>query len=501
MFACPATDDFFRSRIDHMIDLCHPLAVLSSRMPWQQVEASISHLLMGKARAGVAMPDLDLFGEAPAVVGRKSNAGRPRLPLRIMISLLYLKHAFNESDEGVVERWRDTPRWQFFSGCAYYEDRLPCDATTLVKFRKLLGDEGVEELLAQTVNTAVELKLIKPQELSRVIVDSTVQHKAITHPTDSKLLETARVKLVEAAKEAGIDLKQTYAKEGKALGHKAGRYAHAKQFRRMRRTIKRQRTVVGRLQRDIERKFASLSGVATAVQAALQTTLARAAQIVVQSGSKKAKDGKPKLYSLHAPEVSCINKGKSKQPYEFGVKVGIASALRQNLIVGARAFHGNPYDGQTLNAQLEQAAILMQDTGIKPTTAFVDLGYRGVDADNPGVHIVHRGKSKRITEEERQLLKRRQAIEPIIGHLKADHRMGRCHLKGEAGDRLHAVLCAAGYNIRWLLRMIAKKGIPFLVSLYLRLRQGLAFAWFQSGWFAKERSEHTWPVSNRLRLA
>ena len=175
MFACPATEDFFRARLDHMIDLRHPLCVLSSRMPWQQIESSVSHLFMRKARASVAMPDLDLFGEAPVVTDRVSNAGRPRVPLRVMIALLYLKHAFNESDEGVVARWADTPRWQFFGGFAYYEDLLPCDATTLVKFRKLLGDEGVEELLAQTINTAVEMKLIAKSELSRVIVDSTVQ--------------------------------------------------------------------------------------------------------------------------------------------------------------------------------------------------------------------------------------------------------------------------------------------------------------------------------------
>lgn len=501
MFACPTTDDFFRSRIDQMIDLRHPLAVLASRMPWQQIEASVSHLFVRKARAGVTMPDLDLFGEAPAVVGRKSNAGRPRVPLRIMISLLYLKHAFNESDEGVVQRWRDTPRWQYFSGLAYYEDRLPCDATTLVKFRQLLGEEGVEELLAQTINVAVELQLIQRQALKQVIVDSTVQHKAIAHPTDSKLLETARVKLVEAAKEAGIPLKQTYAKEGKALSRKAGRYAHARQFRRMRRTLKRQRTVVGRLLRDIERKFAGLSGVAAAVKDSLQTTLTRAAQIVMQSASKKAKDGAPKLYSFHAPEVSCINKGKSKQPYEFGVKVGIASTVRGNLIVGARAFHGNPYDGHTLSEQLEQASILMQDTGVKPTTAFVDLGYRGVDADNPDVHIVHRGKTRRITPEQRELLKRRQAIEPIIGHLKQDHRMDRCHLKGETGDRLHAVLCAAGYNIKWLLRMIVKKGITFLSQLFLRLRAALALVVAQAGWLVTIRAARSQLVSNSLRSA
>ncbi len=135
LFACPATDDFFRSRIDHMIDLRHPLAVLASRMPWQEIEARVAQVFSRKGRTGVAMPELDLFGEQAQRVCVASNAGRPRVPLRIMIALLYLKHAFNESDEGVVARWADTPRWQFFSGCAYHEDRQPCDASTLVKFR------------------------------------------------------------------------------------------------------------------------------------------------------------------------------------------------------------------------------------------------------------------------------------------------------------------------------------------------------------------------------
>lgn len=164
-------------------------------------------------------------------------------------------------------------------------------------------------------------------------------------------------------------------------------------------------------------------------------------------------------------------KGKSRTPYEFGAKVGIAMTLQHNLIVGAKAFEGNPFDGHTLREQLEQAGILMQDTGMRPSTAYVDLGYRGVDADNPGIDIKHRGKAKSLTAKERKLLKRRQAIEPIIGHLKADHGMERCYLKGAQGDRLHAVLCAAGYNIRWLLRMIARKGVAFLRRLYLRLCQ------------------------------
>ncbi len=200
-----ATEDFFRLRLDHMIDLRHSLAVLSSRMPWQQIEASVAHLFSGKVRAGKKLPGIDLFGEQIQMSAVKSNAGRPRVPLRTMIALLYLKHAFNESDEDVVQRWSETPVWQFFGGRAYFDQSLPCDATTLVKFRSLLGEDGVEELLAQTITAAVNMKLISPKELATVVVDSTVQPKAIAHPTDSKLLETARQKLVEAAKGAGID--------------------------------------------------------------------------------------------------------------------------------------------------------------------------------------------------------------------------------------------------------------------------------------------------------
>ena len=241
----------------------------------------------------------------------------------------------------------------------------------------------------------------------------------------------------------------------------------------MRRVIRRQRTIVARLGREIERKA---SAIGAAVQEALGDTLDKARRIWAQSGQRKAADGQRKLYAWHAPEVDCISKGKARTPYEFGVKVGIVSTLRGNLIVGAKAFHGNPYDGHTLKPQLEQAAILMQDTGARPEAAYVDLGYRGVDAENPGVRIVHRGKHKTLSVQERKLLKRRQAIEPIIGHLKSDHRMQHCHLLGQAGDRLHAVLCAAGYNIRWLLRQIALKGFALAQAIiFLCLKQACSW--------------------------
>jgi IS5 family transposase len=171
-------------------------------MPWQQIEASVAHLFSRKARAAQAMPDLDRFGEAAQPLARKSNAGRPRVPLRIMMALLYLKHAFNLSDEAVVERGCETPRWQYVSGLAYDEERRPCDATTRVTCRRLLGEEGVEALLAQTVNLAVSLKLLPAAALATVVVDATVPETAVAHPTDSKLLETARAKLVAAAQDA-----------------------------------------------------------------------------------------------------------------------------------------------------------------------------------------------------------------------------------------------------------------------------------------------------------
>ena len=171
---------------------------------------------------------------------------------------------------------------------------------------------------------------------------------------------------------------------------------------------------------------------------------------------------KNKLYALHAPEVECIGKGKARKPYEFGVKVSLAVTHKQGLMVGARSFAGNPYDGHILAAQLEQTTNLLQDLGRSPTQAIVDLGLRGVDADNPGVQIIHRGRYKTLTTQQRRWLKRRQAIEPLIGHTKADHRMDRCWLAGALGDALHALSCAAGYNIRWLLRAIVRLGVAGL---------------------------------------
>lgn len=261
---------------------------------------------------------------------------------------------------------------------------------------------------------------------------------------------------------AGIALKQSYAAESKQLRRRAGGYAHARQFKRLRRVIRRQRVILGRLLRDVQRK-------ADAAQSAkLGTWLERAWRIQQQ----RPKD-KDKLYALHAPEAECIGKGKARQPFEFGVKVSLAVTHKSGLIVGARSFPGNPYDGHTLAGQIEQTTTLLQDIGVQPKAAVVDLGYRGVDHLVP-VEVVHRGRYKTMPSQQRPWLKRRQAIEPVIGHAKQDHGMRRCWLKGSQGDALHAVLCAAGFNIRWLLRAIVRLGLQGLCSLFAALQSWLA---------------------------
>jgi transposase, IS5 family len=316
-------------------------------------------------------------------------------------------------------------------------------------------------LLKATIDTAMTAKAVRPGDFERIIVDTTVQEKAIAHPVDSRLLEIARHKVVRAAKHAGIVLKQTFAKQGKELRRKAGGYAHAKQFRRLRRVVKRQRTILGIVLRQIQRKLETTVIESAATLSRLKTLIERAERIRTQ----QPKD-KNKLYALHAPEVECIGKGKARKPYEFGVKASIAVTHRSGLMVGARSFPGSPYDGHILAAQLEQTGILLEDVGRIPKTVVVDLGFRGVDGDNPEVEIIHRGKFRSMSAQQRRWLKRRQAVEPAIGHLKSDNRMDRCWLQGTLGDALHTVLCATGYNVRWLLRAIVRLGIkPLFVAL------------------------------------
>lgn len=246
------TLDFFRARLDGMIDLKHPLAVLATRLAWSQLEAELSPIWERQSRDGMMVDGGELLAERGGTLQAAgvSYAGRPRLSIRLLCSLLYLKHAFNLSDEALVERWSENVVWQHFSGLDYYEPRLPCDATQIGRFRHAIGEAGMQAILKATIDAALDAKAIKPAAFERIIVDTTVQEKAISYPVDARLLEIARHKIVSHAKRLGIALRQTFAKEGKTLRRKAGSYAHAKQFKRLARTVKRQRTIVGKLIRE-----------------------------------------------------------------------------------------------------------------------------------------------------------------------------------------------------------------------------------------------------------
>jgi IS5 family transposase len=283
--------------------------------------------------------------------------------------------------------------------------------------------------------------MMKASSVDRVIVDTTVMPKAVAHPTDSRLLEKSRQHLVKLATDNNIALRQNYNREAPRLAAQVGRYAHAKQYRRMKKGLRTLKTRVGRVHRDVARRVDQLP---EALRPQADNLLQRVQRILTQ----KTKD-KNKLYALHAPEVECISKGKARNPYEFGVKVSVATTLKEGIVVGMRSMPGNPWDGHTLEETLEQVGIL---TDRQPKVVIVDKGYQGVEVAN--TQILRSGQRRGVTRTLRKMIKRRSAIEPTIGHMKMDGRLGRNPLKGALGDALHAVLCGAGHNIRLLLKKL-----------------------------------------------
>ncbi|MGF6735683.1 IS5 family transposase [Paraburkholderia youngii] len=427
----PVTEkDLFRHPLREQINLKHPLVRLAELINWERLSASMSASFV-------------------------SGKGRPASSPRLIAGLLYLQHAFDLSDEDVVWQWVENPYWQVFTGETYLQTEPPIDPSSLTRWRKRLGEAGVEELLAETIDAAKRAGVIKASSAKRVIVDTTVMPKAIAHPTDSRLLERCREHLVKAAARHGLKLRQNYNREAPRLATQISRYAHAKQYRRMRKAVRTLRSRVGRVMRDVERQ---LDTVVDNRRAELQELIARTKRILTQ----KTKD-ENKLYALHAPEVECLAKGKTRTPYEFGVKVSITTTHREGLVVGARSMPGNPYDGHTLEEALEQAAIL---SDVKPEIAIVDRGYRGAEPD--GVKVYHPGLRRGITRTLRAMIRRRSAIEPGIGHMKADGKLDRNWLKGALGDAINAVLCGAGHNLRMILRKLRRFYVLVLVALLNR---------------------------------
>lgn len=272
----PVTEgDFFRQPLREQINLKHPLVGLADLINWDRLDASMSE----------------------SFVSRK---GRPATSPRLIGGLLYLQHAFDLSDEEVVWQWVENPYWQVFTGETYLQTEPPIDPSSLSRWRKRLGEAGVEELLAETIEAAKRAGVIKASSVKRVIVDTTVMQKAIAHPTDSRLLERCREHLVKAAARHGLKLRQNYNREAPRLASQIGRYARAKQYKRMRKALRTLRSRVGRVMRDVERQ---LDSVVEGSRSALQELIGRTKRIL----SQRQKD-KNKLYALHAPEVECLAK-------------------------------------------------------------------------------------------------------------------------------------------------------------------------------------------------
>jgi IS5 family transposase len=310
-----------------------------------------------------------------------------------------------------------------------------------------MGEERLQKLVQESLSVAVKSAL-KPSELTQVVVDTTVQPKNVAHPTDAKLLHRARERLVRLAKKHEVDLRQSYARVGKFALIKQQRYAHAKQFKRANKCLRTLKTYLGRVMRDIRRKIAS--------HEALKAVFARPLLLGYRVLTQKKRQKAPKVYSLHAPEVECIGKGKAHKPYEFGVKVSIATTVAPSkggqFILHAKALPGNPYDGHTLETVLPG---IEATTGATLSRILADAGYKGHNAPKEHKFKVYtQGQKRGVTPAIKRQFKRRAAVEPVIGHCKNDHRMGRNFLAHREGDAINAVLAAAGYNFRRLIQWL-----------------------------------------------
>ena len=428
--------DLFRARLDQIINMRHELVRLADELDWDWIDEELSVFYQEK--------------------------GRPAVPTRFMVGLLLLKHIYGLSDEGVCERWVHDPYFQYFTGETFFRHELPHERSGLSHWRKRIGDR-LEVLLAESLRIAHDVGALKKDDLARITVDTTVQPKNITHPTDAKLMLTAIRQLGKQAKVHGVPLRQSYVRVAKQAAMMAGRYAHAKQFKRAGRELKFLRTRLGRLIRDIGRKTEGDD----ALHEDFAVPLSKAMQIRRQRQQQRGW----KLYAWHAPETECIGKGKAHRPYEFGVKVSIATTNRRckggQFVLHAKALPGNPYDGHRLRSVIEETQAL---TGREIERVYADKGYRGHDAPKP-LRVFISGQRRGVHGQINRELRRRSAIEAAIGHMKTDGHLGRNFLKGRHGDQANAVLTAVGYNLHLILnwlRALLRKFLESILAVFSR---------------------------------
>jgi len=402
----------------------HPLLALAQKLPWALFEQEFSHCY--------------------------ASVGRPAKPIRLMVGLLLLKQLENLSDERVVAVWVQNPYHQAFCGMANFQWELPCDPTDLVYFRKRIGEAGMEKILQASVELHGEASLER-----EVVIDTTVQEKNITFPTDTKLRVKVMSRCWKLADEENITLRRSYRRELKKTLRVIRFSKKRDDKKKLPAAIRRVKTMANALLRDVMRKLPENK------LAARREELENYHRAVNQG-----RFDKNKIYSLHEPDVLCISKGKEHKKYEFGAKAAIAMTKTGCIIVGAKSFSRNVYDGDTLNELLSQVRAIR---GNAPETSFCDRGFRGrKHVDGTAIVLPEAptpNASKYAKRKARKNFGRRSAIEPVIGHLKHGFRLGRNYLKGIIGDAINLLLAAAAFNFKKWLRAFAQG--QFFALLFL----------------------------------
>jgi len=421
----------FCQRLDDLLNPEHEISRLARAIDWDSLVAA--------------------FGPLYA-----DQRGRPGVPIRLMAGIVLLQQTFGVSDEKVVETWVQNPYWQYFCGEEFFQHAFPIDPSSLSRWRGRIGKDGVEKLLALTIEAGKQTKTVTEKEMEIVIVDTTVQPKAVEHPTDVRLYLKALQALVRIAKQHEIKLRQTYTKSAKEASFLYGRYRKSKHFKKAARERKKLKVYTGRVLRDLERKMSDS-----------EFQRHKGTLILTELVLTQERKTKGKVYSMHAPETECIAKGKAHKPYEFGVKTSLAATLKGGFVVGAMSCPGNPCDAHTLSGQLKQVEKL---TGKMPKRGHVDRGYKGHGVDPETCEVLVSGNRKGLSKAVRKQMKRRSAIEPEIGHQKSDGKLGRNWLKGSFGDALNPILCGAGHNLRKILARLRR-------SLYEELIRPLCRLW------------------------
>jgi len=410
------------SSFEEMLNHEHPLFILANEIDWS------------------------IFEEAFLPLYCQDN-GRPAKPIRLMVGLLILKHLRNISDESVVDQWSENSYYQYFCGETTFVPNVPCNASELVHFRKRIGEAGIELILQESIRING-----KDSDDDNVNVDTTVQEKDITFPTDSKLHNKIIKKCKKIAEQEGLPMRQTYTFILKRLSRDQRFRNHPKNKAKAKRADKKIKTIAGRLVRELERNLP--------LDSRYREELALFHQILLQTRTSKNK-----IYSIHEPEVCCISKGKEHKKYEFGNKASIAKT-DTGVIVGAMGFR-NEYDGHTLPPVLEQIKKL---TGKYPKVAKVDRGYKGKKRIGETEILMPSPPKKSDSYYKRKknsnAHKKRAAIEPIIGHLKSDHRLNRNFYKGVVGDNINIMLAAAAFNFKRMMNIWKSSFYQFFQKIF-----------------------------------